>query len=228
MLDSKRYIIAFIITGCIFAFATYISSHFNQQRLQEIQSIQEGISTDILSSETQFSLLSELSCKEVGQSILSREIDELGEKIEYSEQTLGNNSTEILQLKKFYSLLEIKDYLLMKRINDRCGKNIMFAFYFYGDDKKCPDCRKAGYALTGLRETYPDLRVYSFDYALDLSVIKTLITIFDIKDQVPAIVIGDNVHYGLHDKETLETFLKQSYPKQIAILEEAKKLSLEP
>lgn len=154
---------------------------------------------------------------------MSRELDQLGKKIEYSEENLGLDNEEILQLKKFYSLLEIKDYLLMKRINDRCGKNIMFAFYFYSEEKKCPECLKMGYALSWLRELYPDLRVYSFDYSLDVSAIRTLITIFDVKDKLPAVIIGDDVHYGSYERDQLEKLLRAAYPKQVALIEAKRK-----
>lgn len=64
----------------------------------------------------------------------------------------------------------------------------VFVLYFYKTDD-CTDCEKQGYALTALREKYPGLRVYSFDYGLNLSAIETLIRIYKIKDtELPALV----------------------------------------
>jgi hypothetical protein len=88
MLDWKKYVITFIMTSTVFAAAIWINSSFNGQRVVEMKSLYESISTDILSSETQFSLISELSCKEVGSQILSQEIDELARKIEFTEQNV--------------------------------------------------------------------------------------------------------------------------------------------
>ncbi len=212
--DWKKYLLVFLITGTIFATAIYISSAINSKRITEIKSIQDAVSTDILSSETQFSLLSELSCKEASNSLLSSEINDLGQKISYSENGSGNDTAEIVQLKKYYSLLEIKDYLLMKQVSDKCGKKFMFALYFYDQGTKCPDCDKASYALTYLRQKYPDLRVYSFDYGLDLSAVSTIIKIFDIKNDLPAIVIGDTTINGFQDKDALEKILTKEYPKE--------------
>jgi len=188
-----------------------------------MKSLYESISTDILSSETQFSLLSELSCKEVGSQILSQELWELAKKIEFTEQNVWANSPDIVQLKKFYSLLEVKDYLLMKRITERCGKKIMFAFYFYSNSEKCEDCIKAWNTLTKLREKYPELRVYSFDYFLDLSIIRTLISIFDIKETLPAMVMGDKVIYGYKNFEELEKLLRDAYPREMKLIDDEKK-----
>lgn len=210
--DWKKYLLVFLITGTIFVTAIYISNAINSKRITEIKSIQDTVSTDILSSETQFSLLSELSCKEAGNSLLSSEISDLGQKISYNEG--GSNTSEIVQLKKYYSLLEIKDYLLMKQVSEKCGKKFMFALYFYDQGDKCPDCDKASYALTYLRQKYPDLRVYSFDYGLDLSAVSTIIKIFDIKKELPAIVIGDTTINGFQDKDTLEKILTKEYPAE--------------
>ena len=212
--DWKKYLLVFLITATIFVTAIYISNAINSKRITEIKTIQDTVSTDILSSETQFSLLSELSCKEAGNSLLSSEISDLGQKISYSESNSGSNTAEIIQLKKYYSLLEIKDYLLMKQVSEKCGKKFMFALYFYDQSSKCPDCDKASYALTYLRQKYPDLRVYSFDYGLDLSAISTIIQIFGIKNDLPAIVIGDQTINGFKDKETLEKILTAQYPKE--------------
>ncbi len=212
-IEYKKYLYAFIISGAIFLTALYISNTLNNKRLTQIKSIQDAIATDILSSETQFSLLSELSCNEVSKSLLSSELNNLAEKIEYSEKNIGENK-DVVQLKKFYSLLEIKDYLLMRRVAERCGKKFMFALYFYADKKTCPDCEKTGYTLTYLREKYPDLRVYSFDYNLDVSAVETLITVFDIKSELPALLIGNQSINGYKEKEDLEKILKTQYPKE--------------
>jgi hypothetical protein len=77
MLDWKKYIITFIITAALVGTAAILSNYFNEKRVIQIQTIQDAISTDLLSSETQFSLLSELSCTEVGADILSQEISQL-------------------------------------------------------------------------------------------------------------------------------------------------------
>jgi len=100
-------------------------------------------------------------------------------------------------------LLEIKDYLLMKKITERCGEKSIFVLYFYKNDN-CDDCTKQGYVLTSLREKYPNLRVYSFDYNLDLSSIKAMTSIYKVPDNLPAIVINGKVYSGLQTVEDIE------------------------
>lgn len=207
-MDWKKYLIVFIITLGVFLTALYISNSLNNKKLDQLKSIEDKLSVDILSSEVQYSLLEELNCRDVTTSVLSDELSNLADKITFTEQNFGQGSDQIRQLKQSYSLLEIKDYLLMKKISERCGIKSVFALYFYANQDTCPDCVKQSYILTDLHETYPELRVYSFDYNLDLSAIKALISIYKVPSDLPALVINGEVHAGLQQKEELETILK--------------------
>ena len=110
-IDWKKYVIVLFITAALFVTAIYLSNYFGNQKIKQLQTIQDQISIDVLSSETQFSLLSELSCKDISDSVFSDELSELGSKLQWSQDNLGNTA-EVSYLQKYYSLLEIKDYLL--------------------------------------------------------------------------------------------------------------------
>jgi glutaredoxin len=204
-----KYIVVFMVTCGIFAASWYLSSYFSEKKLAEIRNMQNKISTDILSSETQFSLLEEMSCQEVDSSILSQEIATLADKLTYSEQNVSARE-EILMLKKQYSILQVKDFLLSKRIGERCGKKPVSIFYFYADRERCPDCVKQGYVLDALRNKYPDLRTYSFDSELDLSTIRALKSIYKVTDTLPALVLDGKTVSGFKTIEELEALLPTS------------------
>ncbi len=201
--DWKKYVIVLFITATLFAIGIWTSSYFTNKKMTELKSIEDKISLDLMSSETQFSLLQELSCKDISNTVLSSELNSLAEKISYSEGNLGNDNSNVVSLKRYYSLLEIKDYLLMKKITERCGEKSIFVLYFYKNEK-CDDCTKQGYVLTSLREKYPNLRVYSFDYNLDLSAIRAMTSIYKVPDDLPAIVINGKVHSGFQSIEDIE------------------------
>lgn len=206
--DWRKYTIVFIITLAIFGTAIYISNTLNAKKLDQLKSIEDKIAIDTLSSEVQFSLLEELSCKDVTTSVLTTELSGLADRIQYTEQNFSNSSAEVKQLKQAYSLLEIKDYLLMKKISERCGIKSVFVLYFYANEDVCEDCVKQGYILTDLHADYPELRVYSFDYNLDLSAIKALISIYKVPNELPALIINGKVYAGLQQKEAIESVLK--------------------
>jgi hypothetical protein len=204
-INWKKYFIVFLITGAIFVTAIYISNYFGNKKIEEIKNIQDKISIDILSSETQFSLLEESSCKDLSSITLSDELANLEEKLNSTEKDRGESDPEVLYLKRYYALLEIKDYLLMKKISEKCKTAPVSIIYFYSNrDGTCPDCTKEGYVLTQLRQDYPELRVYSFDYDLDLSALKTLLSINKIKGQLPAMLIGENMYYGFQGMDNLQ------------------------
>lgn len=211
--DWKKYFIVFVITLGIFGTAFYASSRLNDKKLQEIQTIQNRVSIDILSSETQFALLSESSCETVSDSSLSKDLDSLGAKLSYAEDNInstGSNQEDIIWLKKNYALLEMKDYVLMKKLAQKCAVKPVYILYFYSNkDGVCADCQKEGIVLTELRRKYPGLRVYSFDYDLELPAQKTLLTLYKIKDTLPALVINNKAEYGFKSVEDIETFVPE-------------------
>ena len=204
--DWKKYIYAFVITAAIFATALYLGAYFSDKKIEEMKSAENRISIDILSSETQFALLGDLSCPDAQNLTLSDELNSLGEKLDYSEKKLGSNNQDFINLKKQYSLLEIKDYLLTKKLKD-CPNRPTAILYFYKDN--CPDCDKEGYVLTYLRGEYPKLRVYSFDYNLDLSALKTMASIYGIKDTFPTIVIKNKSYSGFKSIEDIKALIPE-------------------
>jgi hypothetical protein len=57
---------------------------------------------------------------------------------------------------------------------------------------------------------YPELRVYSFDYDLDLSVIDSLKAIYKIDEALPALIVEDKLYAGFKTIEELEALLPAS------------------
>lgn len=206
--DWKKYLIVFLITLFIFATAFYLSNNLNNKKLEEIREIEDSISIDILSLETQFDLFEQLSCENVTDSILSKELGELASRIEYGERNFDTLNKELVGLKKYYSLLQIKDYILMQKARERCDLNIESIIYFYGRED-CEDCRKQGYVLTDVRKDYPELRVYSFDYFLDVSAIDALKSIYKIDENLPALIINGKTYKGFKNREDIESIMPE-------------------
>lgn len=206
----QTYIVALVITASIFGTAIYVSNYLNSKRLAEIRATQDNISIDILSLETQFELLAEHSCRDIAEnSVLSRELRPLAERLSFMEEQRSIDDEELLRLKRYYSLLQIKDLLLMQRVAAKCDLNPVFILYFYSNQGDCPDCAEQGYALTELSEEYPQLRIYSFDYDLDVSALQTLISIQEIEKTLPALVIKGQPYYGFKNAEDIKKILPE-------------------
>ena len=110
----------------------------------------------------------------------------------------------MIRLKEQYSLLEIRDFLITNRIATACGTKPVTVLYFYSNTGDCNDCDKAGYALSYLHNTYPTLRVYSFDYNLDLGALKTFLAVMKVKGPLPAFVVNGKHLYGFSSLADLE------------------------
>ena len=208
----QKYIVAFVITAAIFGTAFYIASRLDRARIADIRATQEAISIDILSTETQFDLLGRLDCTTISENqILSNELNSLANRLSVAEHNLGTDDPEVQALKKQYSLLQIKDYLLLQEISSKCKNvNPVFVLYFYSNEGDCAECSRAGEVLTYLRQTYPELRIYSFDYNLDLGALETLITVRKIRNELPAFVINNRTPvYGFRDLDEMRRLIPE-------------------
>ncbi len=209
-IETKKYVLAFIITAMVFLGALIISNRSSESRLAEVKLIENKIALDILSSETQFALLRESSCKSIDHSTaFSEELSNLARKLSYMEENLDDDNIEVLNLKKYHSLLQVKDYILVKQVNEKCGIKPITIIYFYSNKGDCEDCKRMGYVLTKLHEEYQELRIYSFDYNLDLSVIKTMKSLNGVKNTLPALIILEKNYYGFKSIEDIEKIIPQ-------------------
>ena len=219
MIDTRKYIFTFVLTAAIFTTAFFASSFFSEKRVESVKQIQDNIAIDILSSETQFDLLKEVSCSNVNESMLSPQLSEIGDKLSHTESERGSDDDDVVYLKKYYTLLEVKDFLLSKQFVAKCGsaKKTVSIIYFYSNKGDCADCEREGLVLTRLKEKYPELRVYSFDYNLDLSAVDSMKRIYKITSSLPALVIEDKTYIGFKSVEEVEALL----PDTLKTLESA-------
>lgn len=209
---ARNAIWALIITVLILGTVLYAVNYLNQNRVAQISELQSKLTTDTLSVETQYALLAEAPCEYLTENnTLSQEVSDLGNRLSVAEQQLGTDNAQVLELKKQYTLLQIRDYLLTKRLSTTCKVDPTVVLYFYSNKANaCEKCDQAAYNLSYLHETNPMLRVYSFDYDLDLGALKTLIAVEKVKPEFPAFVIEGKTMYGF---EGIDAF-KLNFPKE--------------
>jgi hypothetical protein len=205
-LQYRRYIVAFILTLLIF-FTGFLTSQFlTVKKLENLKTVEDNISLKLISSETEYDLLREVSCESRNTNFLTTEINDLARQLEILEEQ-NINKDRIADVKKRYSILLIKDYLLSKRINESCGFKSTFVIYFYGNEDICPNCKNAGIALSNLRNEYDKLKVYSFDYDLDLPIIKALASVYGVEKNLPALVVNKKTYYKLNTVDDIKKLL---------------------
>ena len=210
-LNFQKYVLVLFFTLLIFSSGFFLSDYVTKKRIGQLNDLQQNLRTDILSLETQFSILNQAPCANQNESTLTNELYDISQKLTSVGTTLGEDNAKFLELKKYYSILEIKHWLLLQKTAKECKLPMTFIVYFYSDKKTCPECEDQGYILTYFREKYPFLRIYSFDYDLELAALKTLKSVFRLKkkDETPIMVINNDVYYGYKNKDELETVLEK-------------------
>ncbi len=220
-MNYRRYILAFVITSAIFITAILISNKLSETKLEQVRAIEDKMSIDILSLETQFDLLQELSCEQIGEStVLSSELGSLARKLSYMEEQRGSDDEEVIRLKRRYSLLQIKDLLLMRKVADKCDIAPTVVLYFYSNAGDCADCTRQGYVLTKLGDDFDTLRVYAFDANLDLSALKTLVSINKVGSTLPALVIDGETYTGFVSLEEMRELLPELVDEVVETVDE--------
>lgn len=208
----KKYVAVFFITLGIFIAAIYLANSISNRKIAELRTIQDSVTTDILSSETRFALLEQTSCDHlVDDPILSEELGLFGARLASMERQHGGDDAEVRQVKRYYSLLQIKDFLLMEELAEKCDTKPVSILFFY--EGNCPACERQGYVLSAITEQYPDVRVYSFDYNLELSALRTLISIYKVpQEELPVMVINGKLYLGFVKESDLQAMLDEYYP----------------
>jgi len=212
-IPAKNALISLLITAAIIASVVFAIRYLDQQRVAQLNELQTELATDTLSIETQFALLEEAPCEALTEgNTLSREVTSLGERLSFTENRLGSDDAQVIQLKKQYTLLEIRDYLLTKRLTEACDVDSKVALYFYSNTPgTCEDCDRASYALGYLHNANPSLRIYSFDYNLDLGALATLIAVEKVEPRFPAFVIDGERIYGFESVDDFKTYFPKNF-----------------
>lgn len=210
---ARNVILSLIITAALIGTVVYAIAYLNRQRVAQLSDLQSQLATDTLSVETQFALLEEAPCEDIAEgNTLSQEVSTLGDQLSATEAQLGSKNEQVIELKKQYTLLQIRDYLLTQRVSQTCGVNPTVVLYFYSNTpNSCEDCDRASYALSYLHQESPKLHVYSFDYNLDLGALKTLIALEKVKPQFPAFVIDGKRSYGFTTLDDFETLFPKDF-----------------
>ncbi len=212
--DWKKYLIVFLITLGIFLVAIYLSSALSNKRFAEMRTFQDKLATDILSSETRFALLERTSCEHfVDDALLSEELNLFGERLSRMQKQLGVNDPEVEQLNRYYSLLQVKDYLLVTQLAEKCDTNPVIMLHFTKED--CTACDRQQYILDDVHPDYTDLGLYSFDFNTELSAVRTLISTLGVKEEdLPVLILDDEVFKTGLSEEDLRERLSVFFPEE--------------
>lgn len=202
-IDWGTYLFAFVAAVVIFGIGLWIGLSIEQEVSQGIMASMERTRQQIAAIEMMLLLEDDGTfCDLFDEAIerIDRETFEFGKKIGYMEERKGAD----LQLKADYMLLELRDYLLIKNFENRCGKNLNVVLYFLSSSN-CTQCGTQGAELTQAKESV-GIRVYSFDADVSSTAVQALIGKYNIT-AYPSLVIGEKGYSGLMAAEQIIAIL---------------------
>lgn len=199
-----RYLVAFLLTASVFVLGIFLGIIISDVKISKIYGYERELMINLVTQDVQSALLEGGTCKFVDNSVVSQELFKVGDRLDALEKELGKDDENVISLKNYYIILEVKDYLFFKKLNDECdGGYILNLFFYSNDPKKCGGCKDQGFVLSYARAKNEKIRTYSFDVDLELPVIQYLVDYYDIEG-VPSVVFNGEVINGFVDAEKVD------------------------
>lgn len=206
-INPVKYITVFAITTLIFIVGIIIGNYFAAQKMQQIDYIGQDLKTDTTAMELQYELIAENPCEDLNATPLADELYEMASKLDYMENRLGENDRDVLDLKEYYSLLELRHWLFIQKTNEECNQSSANILFFYTNEKDCKDCKEQGFILTWIRRNYENVYIYSFDHTIENAALDTVKRLYDIEG-TPSVVINKHTYNKFMSKKELQNILE--------------------
>lgn len=209
-INKLKLFAVLITTTLVFLIGIFFGNVMGNSQLDKIMVFQQDLRTQTLSLELQYALASQDLCKGTNWNTVGNELYNMGETLGVMEGSLGKLNKDVLSLKKYYSLLEVKHWLFLKNVKKECKVNIPTILFFYSNLGDCDKCEDQGYVLTYLKKKNLELSVFSFDINMNDAVLDGLKKIYNIKsDKLPVIVVGDKVFVGFTELDKINEFISK-------------------
>ncbi|MBT7902638.1 hypothetical protein HN587_02170 [Candidatus Woesearchaeota archaeon] len=207
-LQTSKLLAVLAVTTLIFVGGIILGNYFAGQKLTELGYLGQELRTDTLAIEIQYDLAEANPCGNMPNTPLADQLYELATKLDYMENRLGEDNQDVIDLKEYYMMLELRHWMFNKKINEECGESRSLILYFYSNQKDCPECSQQGFILTWLRHNYPEnVLVYAFDYDIENPALDTVKNMYGVTGS-PALVINSDTFNGFVSKAELEQVVK--------------------
>jgi hypothetical protein len=212
MRKKKLFLIASITTVILYSLGV-LTGYFIQEKVlsktqEELKKIQEeffiykqNLENVQLEQLYLTTYQGDLNCK-----ILVSVINEMQDKLAYFWSKLPTKlevyekyseiQPDYVKLKRDYTLLSIRVWLLSLNVKEKCGEDIIPALYFYSKD--CDKCIDESYVLDNIKKEKPNFSAFIVDYNLNESIVKVIINVWNVT-KVPSFIIGDKLYSGYQD-----------------------------
>ncbi|MDI6737286.1 MAG: hypothetical protein QME12_02100 [Nanoarchaeota archaeon] len=203
-LSRKNLAIAAIITFLFFSLGIMMGVLLTEKRVESLQLVASSQKMDYESMQLQTLFLEESvgadKCLIVSNAMDNhlQTLSKTGDKIESYIQGTHVSDENFNDVKREYILAQLKYWLLAKKAEKMCGRNMASIIYFYSNEEKCSSCGAQSRILTHLKEMFPEeLLVFSFDASFEQeAMIQMLKTVYGISTY-PSLLVDEKKHEGL-------------------------------
>lgn len=208
IIDWKKFFIILVITISVFVTGIFLGNQITEIKFQSISNAEQSLRLELLGLDLQSSLIADNPCKVFNDTFLSKNLDELGNKVSYLENINGADDIDVKNTKTYYSLLQIRHYLLKKKAVRECNITHDFILFFYSNEEYCEkNCKEQGFVITNIREHRNTTSAYSFDISISNPALDTLKSQYDVGDVAPVVVVNGKTFSGFQTKAFIENQL---------------------
>jgi hypothetical protein len=206
-LDNMKLLAVFSMATLIFLLGIIFGNFMSERKVGELQKLEQDLRTDTIAAEVQYLILADNPCTDIDTTLLTEELYQISSKIAYMENQLGGTNPEVVRLKEYYSLLQIRHWMLLKKIQSQCDQEYNLILYFYSNRGDCPRCEQQGFILNYIRKKFENARVYAFDINNQNAALNTLKNIYRVSE-TPSIIVNDRPFSGFMTTEEIEKELR--------------------
>jgi hypothetical protein len=211
--STHKAITVLLLTIIIFSLGILIGNYNTSKKFNSVIGLSDSLRLETQGAEVIQGILKENLCENDDVLYLNDDLYTLSERLDYLENLLGADNSMVKEMKKDYFITEARHWTLAKTRAKNCLNNSKkindtIILYFYGDSESCPRCMEQGAVLTYLRNKYNGMKVYSFDYYADSAVVDVIKKLYGVNN-VPAVVINDELYVGYLNSEGVEEFINK-------------------
>ncbi|MCC7575101.1 hypothetical protein KO361_05925 [Candidatus Woesearchaeota archaeon] len=191
-MDWAKHAAVLSITVLVFFTGILLGTLLNKNKLDNVKEISEELRLSTMSSEVEFAILAENPCAIEDLGFLSDDLHELSMKVEYMENQLGSKNKDVQELKNFYSIIQLRHWVLMTKIKEQCETEVTNIVYLYSNEGDCKECADQGFILSYLKRT-EKVNIYSVDININNNAVRTLKQVYNVKT-APTLIINQEKH----------------------------------
>jgi hypothetical protein len=210
-INVRRHIAVLAIVTLVFIVGVFIGLRQGLDATSALASEYETIAIDSTMMDTLYLMegsgMNESESCEAYSTLLkkfSQDISEFNYRMWVMENKLGKSDPSLLELKDKFNTLEVRNYLLLEKVDDVCGVNHTYILYFYSNKNYNPN-RDQGKVIQEAI-TNNETIVYHFDTDIPNPVVSMLMKHYDVF-MVPSIVVNKERYSGFKDKDDLKEIL---------------------